>query len=74
MKAKIKAFLKWVYDWVTVITGIAVGFITALPDLIMALSGIDWSPILGPSRAAQIVTGVAVFKATVAFYRSRIPS
>ena len=71
IKAKLKAFFAWVYNWITVITGIVVGFVSMLPDLLMSLAGIDFSPILGPSHAAQIVTGVAILKAVVAFYRSR---
>lgn len=71
IKEKLKAFFAWVYNWITVITGIVVGFLTSLPDLVMSLAGVDFSPILGPSRAAQIVTVVAVVKAIVAFYQSR---
>lgn len=71
MIERIKAFFAWVYEWITVISGIVVGVLLSIPDLVLSLSGIDWAPILGPTRAAQIVTGVAVAKAVIAFYRSR---
>jgi hypothetical protein len=71
IKAKIKAFGAWVYNWITVLTGIIVGGIAMLPDLILGITGIDFTPIMGPHRAAQIVTGTAIAKAVIAVYQSK---
>lgn len=71
IKAKLKTAAAWVYNWITVLTGIVVGSLAMLPDVIMGLTGIDFTPILGAHRAAQIVTGTAVAKAVIAVYRSK---
>lgn len=71
IKAKLKAFFAWVYNWVTVLTGIIVGALAMLPDMLTNLTGIDLTPIMGPHRAAQIVTGTAIAKAVIAVYRSK---
>lgn len=71
IKAKLKAFGLWIYNWVTVLTGIVVGSLSVLPDLLTGLTGIDFSPLFGPSRAAQIVTGTAIAKALVSVWQSR---
>lgn len=71
LKQKIKAALKWVYDWVTVLVGTVMGAVSLLPNLLNALSGVDLSPIVGPERALQIVTAVALTKALLAFWQSR---
>jgi hypothetical protein len=68
---RIKSFFKWVYNWITVITGLVVGALAVLPDLIMSLSGVDFTPIVGPAWAGRIVVIVAVLKAIVAFIRSK---
>lgn len=68
LRDKIKAALAWVYNWITVITGIIVGAASVLPDLISALVGIDLAPLIGADRAAQLVTIVAIIKAIVAGY------
>lgn len=71
IKAKLKAFGRWVYNWVTVITGLIVGALSVLPDLLTGLLGVDFSPLFGPTRAAQIVAVVAILKAILAFWQSR---
>lgn len=71
IKAKLKSFGAWVYNWITVLTGIVVGALAMLPDLILGLTGIDFTPIMGAHRAAQIVTGTAIAKAVIAVYRSK---
>ena len=71
IKAKLKAFGLWVYNWITVLTGIVVGSLSVLPDLLTGLTGIDFSPLVGPTHAAQIVTGTAIAKAVVSVWQSR---
>ncbi len=71
IKAKALAFFKWVYDWITVLVGMAMGVVSLLPDLLAMLSGIDLSPLVGPQRALQIVTVTALAKAAIAFWQSR---
>lgn len=67
----IKRFLTWTYNWVTVITGLIVGALSVLPDLLTGLLGVDFAPLVGPTRAAQIVAVVAILKAVIAFWQSR---
>lgn len=71
IKAKLKALGLWIYNWITVLTGIVVGSLSVLPDLITGLTGIDFAPLVGPHRAAQIVTGTAIAKAVVSVWQSR---
>jgi preprotein translocase subunit SecY len=68
---RIKSFFKWVYNWITVITGLVVGFLAMVPDLLTYLSGVDFSPIVGTEWGGRIVVIVAVCKAVVAFIRSK---
>ncbi|MCW5692560.1 MAG: hypothetical protein KIT48_09355 [Pseudolabrys sp.] len=67
----IKKFFAWVYEWVTVITSFIVGIISVIPDAISSISGVDFAPLIGPERGAQIVVLVAITKAIVAAYRSK---
>lgn len=71
MIARIKSFFKWIYNWITVITGLVVGALAMLPDLLTSLSGVDFTPIVGPAWAGRIVVIVAVTKALIAFIRSK---
>jgi len=71
IKAKLKALGLWIYNWVTVLTGIIVGGLAFLPDLLMSFTGIDLSPLVGPTRAAQIVAGTAIAKAVVSVWQSK---
>lgn len=66
----IKRFLTWIYNWVTVITGLIVGALSVLPDFLTGLLGVDFAPLVGPTRAAQIVAVVAILKAIIAFLQS----
>lgn len=66
-----KTFLAWVYNWVTVIAGLTVGALSVLPDLLNGLLGVDFSPLVGPTRAAQIIAVVAILKALTAFWQHR---
>lgn len=68
---RIKSFFKWVYNWITVITGLVVGFLAMVPDLLTYLSGVDFSPIVGTEWGGRIVVIVAVTKAVIAFIRSK---
>jgi len=70
IKSKITAALAWIYKWVTVLTGIFVGFVSVLPNLINTLTLVDLTPLMGADRAAQVVTGVAILKAIIEVYRN----
>jgi hypothetical protein len=71
IKTKLKASGLWIYNWITVLTGIVVGSLSVLPDLITGLTGIDFSPLVGPTHAAQIVTGTAIVKAVLSVWQSK---
>ena len=67
-----RAWLRWVYDWITVITASLVGVPSLLLQLLNALDGVDITPLLPPEHAMKIVTGVALVKALLAFIESRM--
>jgi hypothetical protein len=56
----LKSFLRWVYDWVTVISASVVGFI----DL---LGSADIAPLFPAETGLKVVAGIAVLKAVCAF-------
>lgn len=68
---RIKSFFKWVYNWVTVLTGLVVAALTVVPDLLSYLGGVDFSPIVGTEWGGRIVVIVAICKAIAAFIRSK---
>lgn len=67
-----KRFLRWVYDWLTVLTASLVGLPTLLLQFLNFVGMVDLSPLVGPEMALKIVTGVALVKALLAFIESRI--
>lgn len=67
-----KRFFRWVYDWITVLAGVLVGAPSILLELLHYVEFIDFSPWVGSDRALQVVTGVALAKAILAFIESRI--
>lgn len=73
LKTKAAAALAWIYKWVTVLTGVAVAFVSVIPSLLNTLSMVDLSPLVGPDLAAQIVTGVALIKGGIEIVRSMKP-
>lgn len=71
MLDKIKAFFKWVYNWITVIVGIVMGFMAIGLQIFDQLTGIDLTSFVTHQRAVQITTAVAVAKALVSTYNAR---
>jgi hypothetical protein len=67
-----KAALRWVYDWITVLTASLVGLPSLLLEFLSYFDGVDISPFIGYDKASKIVTGVALAKALLAFIESRI--
>lgn len=67
----IKEWAAWVWNWITVITGIIVGLPSVFFDLLDTISSVDLTPLLPTEYAARIIAGVAVAKALYGFYRSR---
>lgn len=62
---KLKTAARWIYDWITVIVTALLGSTTLILQALSFFDGVDISPFVGPERALQIVTGVAVLKATL---------
>ena len=71
MSHTIKAAARWVYDWITVLTASLVGLPTLLLQFLNFVGAVDLTPFFGPQIALQIVTGVALLKAVLAFLESR---
>lgn len=72
MWEKIKTAVRWVYDWITVLTASLIGIPSILLEILNALSGIDIAPFVGPDKALKIVTGVAIVKALLALIETRM--
>lgn len=66
---KTKAFVVFVYNWITVLAGSLIGVDTAL-DLLGQFQVIDYSPFLGPQKAAGIVSAIAVLKGVAAMVQA----
>lgn len=67
-----KRFLRWLYDWATIITTFLVGLPTVLLQLLSFFNGVDLTPFVGPDTALKIVTGVALAKGALAFLESQL--
>ncbi len=72
--AKLKAWLRFVYDWITVLTASLVGVPAVLIELLDQLGAVNIAPLVGPDLALKIVTAVAIAKAALAFIASRLGS
>ena len=75
-----RRFMSWVYNWITVMVGVATGALAFLPDLItQSLSFLDIvgiGTIIAPlsisaETAAKITSIVALVKGILAWYQSR---
>lgn len=67
----IKAWFKWLYDWVTVLVATSVGSLAGLLELLSILSSVDLTPILPASVALQIITGIAIAKGLLSWWLSK---
>lgn len=61
MLDKVKEWLRWVYDWITVLSAVILGIISQIDTTLLGSS----------DRAMKIVTAVAVVKAVAAYVESR---
>jgi hypothetical protein len=60
-----KTWLRWVYDWVTVIAAALLGVLVFLP--------IDQlGPLLPPDKAMVVMTVIAVIKGAAAYVQSQL--
>ena len=69
---RIKGWLRWVYDWMTVIVASLVGVPSIILQLLSLIDGIDLTSILPPEHALKIITGIALTKALLAFIESKM--
>lgn len=67
MIERVKSWLHWVYNWITVIVASLVGLPTLVMQFLTSLEGIDFTPFMEPKTALKIVTGVALSKAVLTF-------
>lgn len=70
LKERTTAVFAWLYQWVTVLTGIAMAIVSVIPSLIANFNLVDLTPFVGAERAAQIVTGVALLKGFIEAVRA----
>lgn len=59
---RIKSWLKFVWNWITVIVASCAGLFAFLLQLADFLGGFDLSPFFGAEKALAISTGVAIAK------------
>lgn len=64
---KTKAWARWVYEWITVLTASIVGGLSLVVSHLSALGAADLTPFLGSDKALKIVATVAIVKAGLAF-------
>lgn len=55
-------WLKWVYDWLTVLSVSLIGTLASLGPFLDSLGYVDFSSYLSPERAMRYALGMAVFK------------
>jgi hypothetical protein len=67
MLDRIRGFVAWVYDWITVIAASLVGLPSMILEFLDLLGGTDLTPILPPEMAVKIITCVAIVKALCAW-------
>ena len=71
MWVKIKGWLLWVYEWITVLTASILGALTMVIDSLASLGAADLTPFLGADKALKIVATVALVKAALAYIGKR---
>lgn len=71
MIERLRAAGKWLWDWITVLSGILVGVPAVLFEVLDMLGGTDLTPLLPSGQAAKIITFVAVAKAIYASTRAK---
>lgn len=62
MWEKAKAFLWWVYEWVTVIGAVVIGGAASVLPYLDMLAAVDLASILPATIAVKIVAGIGLFK------------
>lgn len=66
----IKAFAKWVWNWITVLAATILGVLTEFMQYVDQLTGLDWSQVMTRERAAALIFWTAVTKTLVTMYNS----
>lgn len=64
----IKAFGKWLYDWITVLTASILGGLSTIFELLDLIGAVDLTTILSAEAAGKIITVVAIAKGLYAWY------
>lgn len=67
----IKAFGKWLYDWITVLTASVVGGLSSVFELLDLIGAVDLTAFMPAEYAAKIITVVAIAKGLYAWYTKR---
>lgn len=68
MLEDIKAFGRWVYEWLTVLTATIVGGLSSVFELLDLVGAVDLTAIMPAEYAAKIITVVAISKGLYAWY------
>jgi hypothetical protein len=71
MLDRIKAWLKWLYNWITVISAAVIGGLVYLPPLLDVFSA-NMQPLLPPNKAVAIMACVGVVKGLCALVQSKL--
>jgi len=62
-----KTWLRWFYDWITVIAAGLIGLPTLILQFLSTFDNIDLTPFIEPKTALKIVTAIAILKAILGF-------
>lgn len=68
MLENLKAFAKWVWNWITVLVVSIVGVLTEVLQYTDQLTGLDWSQVMSHERAAALMFWTAMLKMLVTIY------
>lgn len=70
--AKIKAWAKFAWDWLTVLSALITTALSFGVDLIMSLPGDQLSVVMQPSTALKVTASAALLKAAIEAIRSQM--
>lgn len=70
MWENLKAFAKWVWNWITVLVATILGVLTEAIQYVDQLTGLDWSQVMTRERAAALIFWTAVVKGVVTAYNN----
>lgn len=66
-------FMTWVVRFRSYIVNIGGGLLIALPDIVVALTAVDLTPLIGTAWSQRIATGMVIYNAVNTALRTKPP-